>query len=159
MNRRSFIRTSALCLGSPLLPAVRTSPRRSARPVTIPARLAARGARHVPPLRREHVHQPRVWSDGRGDPAIFDPSYLDARQWAQVARRAGFRAMWDETPRCSRSERPSPGPWCVQIGSMRMISTSGPAIWIPARSLRTFAIITTRRFSRWSCAGRPPIGS
>ena len=35
----------------------------------------------------------REWGDGREDPAIFDPSRLDARQWARAARAAGFRAM------------------------------------------------------------------
>jgi alpha-L-fucosidase len=35
----------------------------------------------------------REWGDGTEDPAIFNPSQLDARQWARVARAAGFRAM------------------------------------------------------------------
>src|SRR5438034_917472 len=35
----------------------------------------------------------REWGDGSEDPAIFAPSRLDARQWARVARAAGFRAM------------------------------------------------------------------
>ena len=35
----------------------------------------------------------REWGDGREDPAIFNPSALDARQWARSARAAGFRAM------------------------------------------------------------------
>jgi len=35
----------------------------------------------------------REWGDGREDPAIFAPTNLDARQWARVARAAGFRAM------------------------------------------------------------------
>ncbi len=35
----------------------------------------------------------REWGDGRESPASFAPSALDARQWARVARRAGFRAM------------------------------------------------------------------
>ena len=35
----------------------------------------------------------REWGDGREDPAIFAPSRLDTRQWARVARAAGFRAM------------------------------------------------------------------
>jgi len=35
----------------------------------------------------------REWGDGTEDPAIFDPSRLDARQWARVARESGFRAM------------------------------------------------------------------
>jgi alpha-L-fucosidase len=35
----------------------------------------------------------REWGDGTEDPAIFNPSKLDTRQWAKAARAAGFRAM------------------------------------------------------------------
>ncbi len=35
----------------------------------------------------------REWGDGTEDPAIFNPSALDARQWARAARAAGFKAM------------------------------------------------------------------
>jgi len=35
----------------------------------------------------------REWGDGREDPASFNPTALDAREWARVARRAGFKAM------------------------------------------------------------------
>ncbi len=35
----------------------------------------------------------REWGDGKEDPAIFNPSQLDARQWARAARAGGFRAM------------------------------------------------------------------
>src|SRR2546425_7220882 len=35
----------------------------------------------------------REWGDGTEDPAIFNPTALDARQWARAARAAGFRAM------------------------------------------------------------------
>jgi alpha-L-fucosidase len=34
----------------------------------------------------------REWGDGREDPAIFDPSALDARQWVRAARAGGFRS-------------------------------------------------------------------
>ena len=35
----------------------------------------------------------REWGDGKEDPAIFNPARLNARQWARVARGAGFKAM------------------------------------------------------------------
>jgi alpha-L-fucosidase len=35
----------------------------------------------------------REWGDGQESPAVFNPSRLDARQWARAARSAGFRAM------------------------------------------------------------------
>jgi alpha-L-fucosidase len=35
----------------------------------------------------------REWGDGKEDPAIFNPTRLDANQWAQSARDAGFKAM------------------------------------------------------------------
>ncbi|MEP7002229.1 MAG: alpha-L-fucosidase [bacterium] len=35
----------------------------------------------------------REWGDGREDPAIFNPTNLNARQWAKTARGAGFRSM------------------------------------------------------------------
>ena len=35
----------------------------------------------------------REWGDGTENPSIFNPSALDARQWARTARAAGFRAM------------------------------------------------------------------
>jgi alpha-L-fucosidase len=33
----------------------------------------------------------REWGDGREDPRQFHPAALDARQWAQVAKEAGFK--------------------------------------------------------------------
>ena len=35
----------------------------------------------------------REWGDGKEDPSIFNPTRLDARQWARAARAAGFRSM------------------------------------------------------------------
>ncbi len=35
----------------------------------------------------------REWGDGTESPRIFNPTSLDARQWARSARAAGFRAM------------------------------------------------------------------
>jgi alpha-L-fucosidase len=35
----------------------------------------------------------REWGDGTESPSIFNPSSLDASQWARTAKRAGFKAM------------------------------------------------------------------
>jgi len=35
----------------------------------------------------------REWGDGKEDPKIFAPARLDAREWARVAKAAGFRAL------------------------------------------------------------------
>lgn len=35
----------------------------------------------------------REWGDGTESPSIFNPSALDARQWARSAKASGFRAM------------------------------------------------------------------
>jgi alpha-L-fucosidase len=35
----------------------------------------------------------REWGDGQENPAIFNPTQLDARQWTAVARAAGARAL------------------------------------------------------------------
>lgn len=35
----------------------------------------------------------REWGTGEEDPAIFNPTALDARQWARVARETGFRTV------------------------------------------------------------------
>jgi alpha-L-fucosidase len=35
----------------------------------------------------------REWGEGKEDPAIFNPTTLDARQWAKAARAGGFKMM------------------------------------------------------------------
>ena len=35
----------------------------------------------------------REWGTGQEDPGIFDPSNLDAAQWARVGKESGFKAL------------------------------------------------------------------
>ncbi len=35
----------------------------------------------------------REWGDGTEQPSIFNPTALDAREWARIARRTGYRAI------------------------------------------------------------------
>jgi alpha-L-fucosidase len=35
----------------------------------------------------------REWGDGRESPSVFNPTALDAREWARVARRTGFKTV------------------------------------------------------------------
>ncbi|MEN9791522.1 MAG: hypothetical protein RLZZ63_1180 [Gemmatimonadota bacterium] len=69
----------------------------------------------------------REWGDGREDPARFDPTGLDVRQWARVAREAGFQAMiltakhhdgfclW---PTCTTKHSVASSPWREGTGDL-----------------------------------------
>src|SRR5436305_6827863 len=93
MNRRDFLMASAATLAS-----TRLSPPRS-------PSMAKRSTPSPAQLRWQHdelamflhfgvnTFTDREWGEGREDPAIFDPTRLDARQWARTARAAGFRAL------------------------------------------------------------------
>ena len=93
MNRRSFLQLSATSLAACALPHGGT-----ASPVTRP-----RPSRAQLDWQRDELalflhfgvntFTDREWGDGRESPSIFDPSRLDARQWARAARSAGARAL------------------------------------------------------------------
>jgi alpha-L-fucosidase len=95
MNRRTFLSATAVALTSTRLD--RPSPLiggRRARPTPSPSQLAwQRDERAMFLHFGVNTFTDREWGDGTEDPAIFAPTRLDARQWARVARAAGFRAM------------------------------------------------------------------
>jgi hypothetical protein len=93
LTRRAFVLTGAAALTA-MMPGRASLLARAPRPRadTGAARLAAGRACDVPALRRQTRSAIGV-GDGREDPATFAPARLDARQWARVARAAGFRAL------------------------------------------------------------------
>ena len=94
MDRRSFVRAGALSVaaGFPLsrwslLPA-------SALPLPSAPQVAWQRDELAMFLHfGVNTFTDREWGDGKEAPAIFDPSRLDARQWARTAKDAGFRAL------------------------------------------------------------------
>jgi alpha-L-fucosidase len=89
MNRRDFlVMTGAVAFGPSVL---RAAP---ARAVPSAAQLAWQRDELALFLHfGVNTFSNREWGDGKEDPAIFNPSRLDARQWARAAKAGGFRAM------------------------------------------------------------------
>jgi alpha-L-fucosidase len=91
LSRRSFLAGSALALGwrhriDPL-----TKPDR---PVPTAAQLRWQREELAIFLHfGVNTFTDREWGDGTEQPSVFDPTALDARQWARVARSAGSGAM------------------------------------------------------------------
>ena len=92
IDRRTFLqRTAAIVAGGCALPR-----HGMAAPVPVPSASQLHWQRDELAL---FVHfgvntfTDREWGDGTEDPAIFNPSTLDARQWARAAKAGGFRAM------------------------------------------------------------------
>ncbi len=91
LSRRDLLAAAA---SVPLLPrAWRPGPRHD-RPVPTPSQLVWQRDELAIFLHfGVNTFTDREWGDGHEDPAIFDPTALDARQWARTARTAGFKAM------------------------------------------------------------------
>ena len=90
-SRRRFLAVSAATMA---LPSLRTRLAQQARPVPSPAQLAWQRDELALFLHfGVNTFTDREWGDGKEDPAIFNPTALDARQWARTARDAGFHAM------------------------------------------------------------------
>src|SRR6184192_1456337 len=91
LTRRAFATTLATALGgsvAPLPSALRQRPRPS------PSQLSWQRDDLALFLHfGVNTFTDREWGDGREDPALFNPTALDARQWARAARDAGARAL------------------------------------------------------------------
>ena len=103
MDRRTFLLTGVAAIaGAPLLRADARMPRGSAAQSTSPALRPRPTAAQLAWQRDElamflhfgvNTFTDREWGDGREDPAIFNPTALDARAWARAAKSSGFRAI------------------------------------------------------------------
>jgi alpha-L-fucosidase len=93
VRRRDFLRQSTIPLAlSVLPPSLRWSPPARPRPT------AQQLAWHRNELSLFlhfgiNTFTDREWGDGTEDPGLFHPAQLDARQWARVARSAGFKTL------------------------------------------------------------------
>lgn len=98
LTRREFVGVAASGLvagriGSPVPPALGTA-LQARRPVPSPAQLEWQREELALFLHfGVNTFTDREWGDGKESPSIFAPTALDARQWANAARAAGFRMM------------------------------------------------------------------
>src|SRR6267378_2349709 len=92
MKRREFTATAATALAGRLLP--RSAQILGARPRPSPSQLTWQRDELALFLHfGVNTFTDREWGDGREDPALFDPTRLDARQWARAAKAGGARAL------------------------------------------------------------------
>jgi len=91
MERRTLLAAGAAAFIAPRLPRIAA---RGARPIPTPAQLQWQQDELALFLHfGVNTFTDREWGDGTESPAIFNPTALDARQWARVARAAGVRGM------------------------------------------------------------------
>jgi alpha-L-fucosidase len=93
MRRRTFVAGAATAVAGAWWGPRMGSPSHLSRPRPSAAQLAwQREERSLFLHVGVNTFTDREWGDGREDPALFDPSALDARQWARAAREGGFRS-------------------------------------------------------------------
>ena len=93
ISRREFLATAAAAIASSALPTA-ASATISTRPRPTPQQLAwQRDELALFVHFGVNTFTDREWGDGTENPAIFNPTELDPRQWARAARTAGARAL------------------------------------------------------------------
>jgi alpha-L-fucosidase len=88
MNRREFVGTVTMAMAGAWLPWQRVRP--------VPSASQLQWQRDELALFLHfgvNTFSNREWGDGKESPSSFNPSKLDAKQWASVAKQAGFKAM------------------------------------------------------------------
>ena len=94
MNRRDFLCTGAAALASARIGRRGSRASLAVRPTPTRSQLAWQRDELAMFLHfGVNTFTDREWGDGHEDPAIFNPTQLDARQWARAAKAGGFRAM------------------------------------------------------------------
>ncbi|HEY8164454.1 MAG TPA: alpha-L-fucosidase [Gemmatimonadaceae bacterium] len=95
LDRRTFLQLGALSLAACSFPrGVRLTLPAVNRPMPSPAQLKWHRDELAMFLHfGVNTFTNREWGDGTESPSIFNPTALDARQWARTAKRAGFKAM------------------------------------------------------------------
>ena len=93
ISRRDFTRAAACALAGTVVPAAETV-HQGVRPRPSASQLAWQRDELALFLHfGVNTFTDREWGDGREDPALFDPTRLDARQWARAAKAGGARAL------------------------------------------------------------------
>jgi alpha-L-fucosidase len=94
MNRREFLGTAPKAMMATMAMAGAWLPRQRVRPV--PSRSQLQWQRDELAMFLHfgvNTFSNREWGDGKESPSSFNPVKLDAKQWAGVAKQAGFKAM------------------------------------------------------------------
>lgn len=93
-DRRSFLQLGALSLAACALPRRATTSAIPGRVLPTPAQLQWHRDELAMFLHfGVNTFTNREWGDGTESPSIFNPTALDARDWARAAKRGGFKSM------------------------------------------------------------------
>src|SRR5580765_2478008 len=94
MKRRSFLHMMAASAAACALPRGSASVDTSGRPRPSASQLAWQRDELALFLHfGVNTFTDREWGDGKESPSIFNPTALDARQWARTAKAADFRTL------------------------------------------------------------------
>src|SRR6266702_465581 len=94
MNRRSFLYATSSALVACSLPPRAQTRSTPLRPLPSPSQLAWQRDELALFLHfGVNTFTDREWGDGHEDPAVFNPTGLDVRQWTRAAKAGGANAL------------------------------------------------------------------